>query len=209
MTPEQASLAAIDHVIVCLPDLEESARVWEQEHGLSSLPGGRHTGLGTGNRIVPLGEQYIELLAVLDESEALATSFGRWAKSRVDSFPGRPAAMCLRTEHLDDIAVRNTLVISEMSRLRPDGAVLGWRMAGLEQGLALGLPFFIQWEIEPDLYPGRDAPDQTGSIDEVVLGGDQASFDDWAGPVPGVSVVPGDPGIVRVVLTTPAGSVVI
>ena len=38
--------------------------------GLNVLDGGRHPGLGTANRIIPLGSAYLELLGVVDETEA-------------------------------------------------------------------------------------------------------------------------------------------
>ena len=53
-----------------------AARI-ERELGLASLPGGRHEGLGTHNRIVPLGGGYLELLGVADQQEAEASDFGR------------------------------------------------------------------------------------------------------------------------------------
>ena len=44
----------IDHAIIGARDIDAVAdRLWEQ-HGLASLPGGRHPGWGTHNRIVPL-----------------------------------------------------------------------------------------------------------------------------------------------------------
>lgn len=45
----------IDHVIYATRDLEGAVGRIERELGLASLPGGRHEGLGTHNRIVPLG----------------------------------------------------------------------------------------------------------------------------------------------------------
>ena len=44
----------IDHAIIGARDIDAVAdRLWER-HGLASLPGGRHPGWGTHNRIVPL-----------------------------------------------------------------------------------------------------------------------------------------------------------
>ena len=45
--------------------------------------GGRHEGLGTHNRIVPLGGGYLEILAVADAGEAasVGSSGGRWRRA--------------------------------------------------------------------------------------------------------------------------------
>ena len=48
----------IDHVIVAATDLGAAAARLEGEYGLHALGGGRHEGLGTHNRIVPLGGGY-------------------------------------------------------------------------------------------------------------------------------------------------------
>ena len=60
----------IDHVIYAAADLDAAAARIESELGLVAGGGGRHEGLGTVNRIVPLGGGYLELLAVADREEA-------------------------------------------------------------------------------------------------------------------------------------------
>jgi hypothetical protein len=42
----------------------------EGRYGLASIEGGRHPGWGTANRIIPLGDAYIELVTVVDDEEA-------------------------------------------------------------------------------------------------------------------------------------------
>src|SRR5262245_53549604 len=64
------AMLAIDHVILLAADLDHAAARLLKTHGLASLPGGRHPGHGTGNRIVPLGDSYLELMGVVDEVEA-------------------------------------------------------------------------------------------------------------------------------------------
>ena len=56
----------IDHVIYATQDLDAAAARLESEHGLVADGGGRHAGIGTENRIVPLGGGYLELIAVVD-----------------------------------------------------------------------------------------------------------------------------------------------
>ena len=50
----------LDHVIVCVPDIDECADRFERVSGLKSVEGGKHAGHGTVNRIVPLNETYLE-----------------------------------------------------------------------------------------------------------------------------------------------------
>ena len=71
--------------------------------GLASSAGGRHPGWGTANRIVPLGETYLELVTVVDEAEAAQSAFGRWVAA---SRPGAPFGWAVRTDDLDAVAAR-------------------------------------------------------------------------------------------------------
>src|SRR3954447_7745023 len=66
----------IDHVIYAVDDLDAAGEVLFEREGLASVPGGRHAGWGTANRIVPLGESYLELITVVDSSEAQESGFG-------------------------------------------------------------------------------------------------------------------------------------
>lgn len=85
----------IDHVIVAVNDLAAAAARFERDYGLSSVEGGRHRGLGTGNRIVPLGRSYVELMAVVDETEQSALA--SWVRATCAA-GDRLAALCLRTD---------------------------------------------------------------------------------------------------------------
>src|SRR4051794_41286944 len=66
----------IDHVIYAVDDLDTAGAALFDREGLASVPGGRHEGWGTANRIVPLGESYLELIAVVDVEEAEQSEFG-------------------------------------------------------------------------------------------------------------------------------------
>jgi hypothetical protein len=52
----------MDHVIYAVDDLDAAASLMSDREGLASVPGGRHEGWGTANRIVPLGGSYLELI---------------------------------------------------------------------------------------------------------------------------------------------------
>jgi hypothetical protein len=199
----------LDHVIIAVPDLDAAARELEGRHGLASVEGGRHAGWGTANRIVPLGETYIELITVVDEAEAAGSAVGRWVAGGTASDPGRPLGWVARTDRLDEVADRLGLAVSAGSRPGRDGAVLRWRLAGLEEAAAEpGLPFFVEWG-EGTPLPGRtEVPHPAGAVGlaALELSGDAGRLSDWLGTeeLP-VTVVPGPPAITGIVLAGEKG----
>ena len=80
----------MDHVIYAVDDLDEAAAGLFDREGLGSVPGGRHEGWGTANRIVPLGDTYLELIAVVDVDEAEGSEFGRGVRrAQTEERPAR------------------------------------------------------------------------------------------------------------------------
>src|SRR5207247_9143223 len=77
----------LDHVVIAVRDLTGAARAMDATFGLASIEGGRHPGRGTANRIVPLGDAYLELVTVVDEAEAGQSPFGRWVARRAHEGP--------------------------------------------------------------------------------------------------------------------------
>jgi hypothetical protein len=149
----------IDHVVYGVRDLDSAGRRLEEEFGLASVAGGRHAAWGTGNRIVPLGRDYVELLGVMDERVAKASPIGRAVRDLVAD-GDRWICWCVATDEMDEAAARLGLEVDEGSRARPDGTVLRWRSAGFPFALAnSALPFFITWQVPPELHPARvEAP---------------------------------------------------
>ena len=68
------SIAGIDHAVVVVKDLDAAAANWKRL-GFTISPRGTHSAhMGTGNYTIMLGEDYIELLGVLDATEHNAPS---------------------------------------------------------------------------------------------------------------------------------------
>ncbi len=147
-------MLAVDHVIVVVEDLETAARRYDDELGLASVAGGRHVGHGTGNRIVPLGSSYIELMAVVDRDEAATSPVGSWVQRRLAEVGEGPGALCLRTDDIDAVARRTGHQPLAMSRTRPDGVQLDWHLVAHDAAFGEGLPFFIQWHVDDADHPG-------------------------------------------------------
>jgi hypothetical protein len=182
----------IDHLVICVADLDEAASRYGAALDLDVLPGGRHTGHGTANRIIPLGGAYIELLGVVDVDEARDSPLGSWAQSR--SGADGIHALCLRTDDIDVIAAGMGMSPSEMSRALPDGPVLRWRIAGLERALVAGSPFFIAWDVPEEAHPGfrRDGRSLLGPVE---LSGDESLAEALPVEVAGLSVTVGPPAL--------------
>jgi hypothetical protein len=186
--------STVDHVLVCVPDLDDSVAVFEAEHGVASVPGGRHRGHGTANRLVPLGESYVELVAVVDAEEAGASSFGRWVAAR-SPHPGADG-MAIRTNDLDAVCARLGIEPTGMSRPTSTGEELRWRIAGIERLVTSGLPFFIQWDVHPGLHPGRipiTHPRGSVTLSRVHLSGDLDQLETWTAGTTGLDLEGGDP----------------
>lgn len=203
-------MLAIDHVVLAVADLDVAGDRLLADHGLVSFPGGRHARWGTANRVVPLGDDYIELIGVVDREQAAGTMFGR-TMMELTTDGDRWCAICLASDDVDAIARRLALAIEPGARKRPDGAELRWRGAGLESPARdPWLPFFITWDTPPELHPGRTFavhPSGATGIAWLELGGDPARLFDWLGgaDLP-IRVVDGEPGLQAVGLRTSGGA---
>jgi hypothetical protein len=193
-------------------DLAAAAEEIEARHGLASIEGGRHPGWGTANRIVPLGEAYLELVAVVDEAEAAQSPFGRWVAAAHPSLR-RLLGWAVRTNELDDFARRLDLTVAAGSRTGRSGQLVRWRLAGIEQATAEpSLPLFIEWGDGTPL-PGRaPATHRAGAVQIATLrlDGDADRLAAWLGAhrLP-ITVRPGTPAVASIALTGAAGEFVL
>jgi len=201
----------IDHVVVGVRSLDEAARKMLGDFGLGSVQGGRHVGWGTGNLIVPLGPNYVELLGVVDEQQATQSFLGRHLLSTVAE-GDRLLGWCVAVDPFDEVVDRLGLTASEASRVRPDGTTLRWRSAGLEEAMAdPSCPFFISWLVPEALHPGRMSAShrlEPRGLAWVEVQGDEPAVRRWLGPegehLP-VRVRPGPPALVAAGIATASG----
>jgi hypothetical protein len=174
----------IDHVVLAVRDLDVSAeRLWDV-HGLRFVAGGRHPRWGTANMIAPLGNNYVELLGVVDEDVGSKTMLGK-KLMELSADGDHWFSVCLTDDDIDATAARLGLPVQPGARTRPDGMEVWWRSAGIEdRGDDLWLPFFISWNVPPELHPGA-APAEHGVDAEGIawaeVGGDEARLRDWLG----------------------------
>jgi hypothetical protein len=205
-------MVKLDHILIAVADLAAAVREFEARYGLVSIEGGRHPGWGTANRIVPLGDTYLELVAVVDRAEAAQSPFGSWVAAAHPTL-ARPLGWAVRTHELDDVARRLDLTISPGSRVARDGQLVSWRLAGLEQAAAEpSLPFFIEWGQGTPL-PGRGPaahPAGAVQIAKLQLNGDANRVAAWLGPhrLP-ISICAGAPAVESIVLIGAADEIVL
>ena len=151
--------AVIDHVLLAVRDLDAAAAWIRERHGLIALPGGLHQGVGTANLIVPLGDDYLELIAVVDPADAAASPH----RDRLAAAPETGASLAtwaVRVTDIDELKRRldEAGVATEGplpgSRKRPDGALLEWRTLRVGSGTEPAIPFFIEWKVAAGDHPG-------------------------------------------------------
>ena len=179
----------IDHVIYAAADLDAAAAYIERELGLTAHPGGRHEGLGTHNRIVPLGDGYLELLAVADVEEASASDLGRGLLARLARDGDGLLGWVVAVDDVAPVAARLGTAITVIRR-----AGLTARLTGLAEAMRDPLlPFFISRDPGiPD--PGADG--KAGGITWLELSGDGRRLARWLddAELP-VRIVDGPPGV--------------
>jgi catechol 2,3-dioxygenase-like lactoylglutathione lyase family enzyme len=155
-----APAAALDHVMVGVPDLEEGIAVFTAATGVEPIRGGQHPGRGTENALVSLGHGvYLEIIAPLrgaSTDDPMVNSL-RALK--------RPTALGWALQVNDAASARAFLrergfEVTEAqagSRRTPSGSLLEWNAFGLPLSSTAAVPFFIEWSA-PTRHPSTTAP---------------------------------------------------
>jgi hypothetical protein len=177
----------LDHVIYGTADLDVAQRRIETELGLDVLPGGHHVGQGSHNRIVPLGDGYLELMAIHDPEEAATNTFG---EVLLEVLPvERLVGWAVLVDDIDAVAQRLGTPVLTVRR-----NTLGASVTGVQEALREPtLPFFIGANAR-GARPGelRDA----GGLTWIEVAGDAARLRDWVGGAElDVRVVEGEPAV--------------
>lgn len=157
-------MTEIDHLVFAAADLADGIGYIEALTGIRPVLGGPHRGLGTRNALLCLGETvYLEIIAH-DPDQPVPSRrrpFGlddglapRLASFAVHPGPGETLAHVVATAATAGLSIGEPLA---MSRLRPDGVELRWRLTPPHFGAMSGLvPFVIDWGQTPS--PAASAP---------------------------------------------------
>jgi hypothetical protein len=146
--------ARLDHLVLATPELAATVAQFIERTGIAPVEGGAHVGLGTRNYLVSLGgSRYLEIIGPDPEQPAppgprpfgieglAAARTVTWALSPPDLDAAVAAA---RARGYDPGPVR------AMSRRRPDGTLLEWRLTDGDTAHPSGLvPFLIDWSSSP------------------------------------------------------------
>jgi hypothetical protein len=189
----------LDHLAVSAADLDAGAAAVEAALGLPLAPGGRHPHMGTHNRLLALGDLYLEVIAI--DPAAPAPAWPRWFA--LDAFAG-PPRLTNWVAATDDLSAVPEAVGRPVDLARSD---YRWRMAVPETGR---LPFdechpaLIQW-LGP--HPAAALPDLGAGLARLVVSHPEAAAlrAALAGLAdPRVEIVPGPPAL-RAEIDTPHG----
>jgi hypothetical protein len=198
----------IDHVLLAASDLDLTAARLRELYGLASVPGGAHPHWGTANRIVALGGPYLEIIGVTDPAVAAENPLGRWVRDATADGDAL-AGLMVEPDDFDQVCTRLSLTPMPGQRIRPDGDVLSWRLAGLPESMSRTWPCFISWDNRDPAFDG-DAGVGASGIANLRLGGDADEIARWlGGDVPGLELVGGRPGVRQLTIATRGGDVVL
>lgn len=140
-------LLGIDHLVLAVDEPETAAERLESGLGLRAGGGGRHDALGTFNRLLWLGDSYLELIGVFDRDLAAESWLGRPVLASIATGGGL-ATWAIAVDDLDgqlrwlgdDAGLVGPL---DGERRRPDGRVVRWRLAH-PAVLSATSPFLIE-----------------------------------------------------------------
>jgi len=151
----------IDHIVLATPDLATTVADIAERLGVAPVPGGAHVGRGTYNALLGLGgHTYLEIIGPdpAQPEPAHPRPFGIDELER-----SRLVAWCVAPRRPLESVVSDAIEsgfdpgpIESMSRRRPDGVVLEWRLTFPPSGPDSVLPFLIDWRDSP--HPTTDLP---------------------------------------------------
>ncbi len=140
-------ISAIDHLVLAVPDPDQAAAELEAVIGLRSSGGGRHDALGTFNRLVWLGDTYLELVGVFDPDIAATSWLGGPILATLADGPGL-VTWAVATDDLE-LALRRAVDAGDAlngpipgERIRPDGRAVRWSL-GLPSRIGPAEPPFL------------------------------------------------------------------
>src|SRR5213594_3699669 len=132
-------LTRIDHVMICVPNLEEGIEAYTRI-GFKVYPGGAHTGRATHNAIAFQQDDYLELLSLRDRDAPVAPGS---PDARLADFLARGGGFRYVALQSDDLAAdvaamrRRGVDVSDPAagaRRAPSGQELRWLAASLGAG---------------------------------------------------------------------------
>ena len=167
----------IDHLVIAVADPDDAVAMFERAVAPAPTGGGRHDALGTFNRVVWLGDSYVEFIGVFDPTLA-ATSWVGAPALRALEIGGGFATWAIASDDLDGELASLKAGGSSLGearpgeRHRPDGAVVRWKLAAPDPLGPAEPPFLIEhdamgaeWTTADRAARAAEAERLGGSID--------------------------------------------
>ena len=196
-------MLALDHIAISAETLEAGADWVEMALGVPLAGGGKHPHMGTHNRLLSLGDLYLEVIAI--DPEAPKPGHARWFD--LDRFGGPPRLTnwIVRTEDLPA-----ALAVAPVGAGHPVDLARGdycWRFGVPPDGRLPfddSFPALIEWQ--GTAHPARALPDRGCRLSALEIFHPEASALARALPLADarIRVIPGAPGL-RALISTPSG----
>ena len=207
-------MAELDHLIFASPDVPAGVAHIRDLTGVEAVPGGPHIGHGSHNYLLTFDMRtYFEIIGVdpdqPDPDGPRPFGLDDMTEARLVGYAIHPS----EGESLEDVVAAMSAAgfepghIAEMSRQKPDGDVISWRLTfGGDTGIVRqgALPFAIDWGDQPS--PATTLPSMGRLVSVYVSHPDAGVRASAAALGVGVEVSEGPPGL-RAVVETPAGTV--
>ncbi len=145
-------LIGIDHLMIAVADPDAAAADLEAALGVAATGGGRHEKAGTFNRLIFLGDTYVELIGVWDRALAAANPIGAAALSALDAGTPGLVTWAIATDDARREVASLRAAGSPIGdavpgeRIRPDGEAVRWHVATAPPLAAGRPPFLIEHE---------------------------------------------------------------
>ena len=150
----------LDHLVYATPDLDASVKELADRFGTTPVPGGAHPEWGTRNALIGLGPGlYLEIIgpdpAQPDPKRARPFLIDDLAEPRLVTWAYRhpkPESVLNTIQRKLDATQEDVQLgpVRAMSRTRPDGSALHWRLSDPVALPAGGVvPFVIDWGATP------------------------------------------------------------
>ena len=146
-------LLGIDHLVIAVRDPDAAAAEFEEMLGLAATGGGRHERAGSFNRLIFLGDSYIELIGIRDRALAAANPIGAAAVTALDAGSVGLVTWAIATDgarrEVASLRVAGSPIGDAVpgERHRPDGGVVRWHTAAAAPLGPGRPPFLIEHEL--------------------------------------------------------------
>lgn len=139
----------VDHIVYAVPDLDQGVAGIERRLGVRATPGGRHESTGSHNALLGLGgASYLEIIAPdptnPNPPRPRAFNLDENGEPRLAGWATRSTAIDETVAHAR-AAGYDPGPIQDLSRRRPDGVLLEWRLTRSDTGAEFVIPFVIDW----------------------------------------------------------------